>query len=189
MDQPLTEYGRGAAVATDLINSSGLVRRTTGEQLDTPTALAGFLAEHDISPRRRPTQGDLDRVHRLRQHTRSLVLDADEQHLMSGASALLARAGTQLTVAEDRDGQRQWAATVDPEPSVTELLSFLIGVGLLGALRALGHDRFRSCASPVCDGAFVDTTRAGRRRYCMPELCGNRVNVAKHRARRTSRGA
>jgi predicted RNA-binding Zn ribbon-like protein len=31
---------------------------------------------------------------------------------------------------------------------------------------------------------FVDTSRAGRRRYCVPEVCGNRVNVANHRARR-----
>ncbi|MFI0465948.1 CGNR zinc finger domain-containing protein [Saccharopolyspora sp. 5N102] len=59
-----------------------------------------------------------------------------------------------------------------------------MGTGLLGALRALGHDRFRDCASPGCNGVFVDTSRAGRRRYCMPELCGNRLNVANHRARR-----
>ncbi|MEK8171675.1 CGNR zinc finger domain-containing protein [Streptomyces sp. M19] len=63
-------------------------------------------------------------------------------------------------------------------------LAVLTGTGLLGALRTLGHTRFRPCASPVCDGVFVDTSRAGRRRYCMPDLCGNRINVAKHRARR-----
>jgi predicted RNA-binding Zn ribbon-like protein len=33
---------------------------------------------------------------------------------------------------------------------------------------------------------FIDTTRPGRRRYCMPGLCGNRINVANHRARRAA---
>lgn len=31
---------------------------------------------------------------------------------------------------------------------------------------------------------FVDTSRAGPRRYCTPDPCGNRLNVANHRARR-----
>jgi len=56
-------------------------------------------------------------------------------------------------------------------------------LGLLGVLRALDAHRFRACASPTCSGVFVDTSRAGRRRYCMPDLCGNRANVAAHRAR------
>ncbi|MGW1681460.1 CGNR zinc finger domain-containing protein [Saccharopolyspora sp. NPDC002376] len=29
----------------------------------------------------------------------------------------------------------------------------------------MGHNRFRHCASPHCEGAFVDTSKAGRRRY------------------------
>jgi predicted RNA-binding Zn ribbon-like protein len=59
----------------------------------------------------------------------------------------------------------------------------LIGYSLLGTLRTLGYERFRSCASPTCNGVFVDTSRGGRRRYCMPALCGNRINVANHRRR------
>ncbi|WP_333908532.1 CGNR zinc finger domain-containing protein [Solicola gregarius] len=43
------------------------------------------------------------------------------------------------------------------------------------------------CQSPTCDGMFVDTSRAGRRRYCMPELCGNRANVVNVRACQSSR--
>ncbi|MDJ1131700.1 CGNR zinc finger domain-containing protein [Streptomyces iconiensis] len=60
----------------------------------------------------------------------------------------------------------------------------LTATGLLGTLRTLGPTRFRPCASPDCEGAFIDTSRAGRRRYCTPDLCGNRLNVANHRARR-----
>ncbi|MFI9778449.1 CGNR zinc finger domain-containing protein [Streptomyces sp. NPDC051956] len=35
---------------------------------------------------------------------------------------------------------------------------------------------------------FVDTSKAGRRRYCTPEVCGNRRNVANYRARRLASG-
>ncbi|MGW3471407.1 CGNR zinc finger domain-containing protein [Saccharopolyspora sp. NPDC000995] len=35
-------------------------------------------------------------------------------------------------------------------------------------------------------GTFIDTTRPGRRRYCMPGLCGNRINFANHRACRAT---
>ncbi|MFE5025688.1 CGNR zinc finger domain-containing protein [Streptomyces sp. NPDC056656] len=35
---------------------------------------------------------------------------------------------------------------------------------------------------------FVDTSKAGRRRYCAPEVCGNRRNVANYRARRPAGG-
>lgn len=35
-------------------------------------------------------------------------------------------------------------------------------------------------AAPHCHGAFVDTSRNGRRRYCEPTVCGNRINVASY---------
>ncbi|MEV7379817.1 CGNR zinc finger domain-containing protein [Streptomyces lydicus] len=35
-------------------------------------------------------------------------------------------------------------------------------------------------------GVFIDTTRRGRCRYCMPGLCGNGINVANHRARQAA---
>ncbi|MDR6909325.1 putative RNA-binding Zn ribbon-like protein [Rhodococcus fascians] len=62
------------------------------------------------------------------------------------------------------------------------------GYALLSALRILGFERFRAYASPTCNGVFVDVSRGGRRRYCMPDLCGSRINVANHRQRRNARG-
>ncbi|MEU3622431.1 CGNR zinc finger domain-containing protein [Amycolatopsis coloradensis] len=71
---------------------------------------------------------------------------------------------------------------------MSDALSLICGVGILGVVRTLGAERFRACSAPTCQGAFIDTTRPGRRRYCMPGLCGNRVNVANHRARFKRRG-
>jgi predicted RNA-binding Zn ribbon-like protein len=56
-------------------------------------------------------------------------------------------------------------------------------VGLLG-----GPDetRIRQCEDPPCTRLFVDTSRAGSRRWCDMNGCGNRAKAAGFRARRTA---
>jgi predicted RNA-binding Zn ribbon-like protein len=186
---PLTNYSLGAGVATDLVNTSPVVRRSTGEALLDPTALARFLAEHDVRPDvlangRQPTDDDLDQVHTLRQEIRAILEATTEDHAVDGATALVTRAGIGPALYRDGEDRWQWYVATSLHASLADELALLMGTGLLGVLRTLSHDRFRHCASPVCDGMFVDTSRAGRRRYCMPDLCGNRLNVANHRARR-----
>jgi predicted RNA-binding Zn ribbon-like protein len=39
------------------------------------------------------------------------------------------------------------------------------------------------CADPACGWAFVDTSRAHRRRWCSSADCGNRERVRRHAAR------
>ncbi|MEV0696741.1 CGNR zinc finger domain-containing protein [Saccharopolyspora sp. NPDC050389] len=177
----------GAGLATSLVNTAPEVR-SAGEVLVDPAALEHFLEEHEIRPDAladgRPTAADLDQVRALRQEIRAVIEAADEDRLAEGAAALVARAATGPSLHRDDEGRWQWHVATAPRASLADELAVLVGTGLLGALRALGHDRFRDCASPVCNGVFVDTSRAGRRRYCMPELCGNRLNVANHRARR-----
>jgi predicted RNA-binding Zn ribbon-like protein len=43
--------------------------------------------------------------------------------------------------------------------------------------------RIRRCANDVCAAAFYDTTRSRTGRWCSYARCGNRANVAAHRAR------
>ncbi|WP_344583368.1 CGNR zinc finger domain-containing protein [Streptomyces lunalinharesii] len=179
----------GAGVATDLVNTSALVRRSTGEMLVDPAALDRFLVEFEVpvdppEPGRRATEQDLEQVLALRGELRALLESDSEDQVVAGANALVGRASVGPFLERDVDGRWQWYVTTDPRAPLAQQLAAVIGTGLLGVLRTLRHDRIRHCASPVCDGMFVDTSKAGRRRYCMPELCGNRLNVAKHRARR-----
>jgi predicted RNA-binding Zn ribbon-like protein len=44
--------------------------------------------------------------------------------------------------------------------------------------------RLKRCEGSRCSLLFVDTSRAGRRRWCSMERCGNRSKVAAHRRRR-----
>ncbi|MGW6240562.1 CGNR zinc finger domain-containing protein [Streptomyces sp. NPDC055094] len=189
MKIPFSDYKLGAGVATDLVNTSPVVRTGLGEILTGPAALALFLAEHDVRPDaladgRRPDEADLGQVRALRGEVRAILEAGAEEHVVEAASALVGRGGIGPSLYRDAEDHWQWYVATSPGTSVADELAVLMGTGLLGALRTLSHDRFRRCASPVCEGMFVDTSKAGRRRYCMPEVCGNRLNVASHRARR-----
>ncbi len=54
-------------------------------------------------------------------------------------------------------------------------------VDLLGGTLA---DRIRECGGQECTLLFLDTSRAGRRRWCSMAACGARVKMAAYRARR-----
>ncbi|WP_165959862.1 CGNR zinc finger domain-containing protein [Nonomuraea longispora] len=188
MKATFTGYVWAAGVATDLVNTSPEVQ-SAGEMLPDPAALARFLAEHDLhSDSRTPSHDDLGQVLALRQEVRAILESTDEDHVAEQAGALVRRAGVGPGLHRDAGGRWEWHVVTAPEASLADELAVLIGVGLLAVLRTLSRDRFRHCASPACNGMFVDTSRAGRRRYCMPDLCGNRVNVANHRARRPTSG-
>jgi predicted RNA-binding Zn ribbon-like protein len=178
------DYTRGAGVATDLVNTSPMVRGA-GEVLTDTTALARFLADHDIRSDAAWASEDLAQVHALRDEIRA-VLEASEDDAARRATELVARAGIGPGLHRDAEDRWQWHVATAPHASLTDELAVLMGTGLLGVLHSLSHDRFRHCDAPDCNGMFVDTSRAGRRRYCMPELCGNRLNVSNHRARRRS---
>lgn len=189
-----SDYALGARVATDLVNTSPAVR-SAGEALADPAALSSFIEAHDLRPdaliggRRQPAQEDLEQVRVLRQQVRAILESASEQVVVDAATALVARASTGPSLFRDDEGHWQWFVTVRPDASLANELAALVGIGLLGALRALSHDRFRRCTAEGCQGMFVDTSKAGKRRYCMPEVCGNRRNVASYRARRAASNA
>ncbi|MEW2357158.1 CGNR zinc finger domain-containing protein [Spirillospora sp. NPDC029432] len=186
---PLSDYRTGAAVATALVNTSPTVRAIGGEALPAPEALADFLTEHGVrasalADGRAPTDDDLFQVHLLRREVRGVIETETEEQAVAGGTVLAGRAGLAPVLERDSGGDWQWYVPTAPDAPLDRELAALIGVGLLGAVLALGHERFRPCAAPDCRGVFVDTSRAGRRRYCMPDQCGNRINVANHRARR-----
>ncbi|WP_433855424.1 CGNR zinc finger domain-containing protein [Streptomyces kronopolitis] len=192
MKFPFSDYAFGAGLSTDLVNTAPVVRRSTGEVLVGPASLGQFLAEREVYPDALahvsgPSEGDLEEVRTLRQEVRTLLEVSAEDDLVGGATAMVMRAGVGPVLHRDDEGRWQWFVSTVPGVPLAYELAVVMGTGLLGALRTLSHDRFRHCSSPECDGMFVDTSRAGRRRYCMPEVCGNRQNVANFRARRQER--
>lgn len=56
---------------------------------------------------------------------------------------------------------------------------------LVPPLVALGSEkpRLRACGNRRCGWLFVDRSANGRRRWCDPKACGNRMKVRRYRAR------
>ncbi|GAA2059914.1 CGNR zinc finger domain-containing protein [Streptomyces albiaxialis] len=181
-----SDYKAGAALGTDLVVTGPPV--SASELLADEPALSDFLTRHRLAPDAlaggaAPSARDLASVRALREEVGELLRAESEERVAEGASALVARAGRGPVLDRDAAGEWQWYVATEPGAPLAGELGVLIGTGLLGALRTLGHARFRACASPECAGLFVDTSKAGRRRYCVPEVCGNRLNVANYRAR------
>jgi predicted RNA-binding Zn ribbon-like protein len=185
----LDDYVAGSTVATDLVNTAPEVMVSTGDALADPDALLAFLTQHDLHPDalaggRPPSRADVTAVHAVRRALRGVLEAADAAEAAARASAVAVAAGSGPALLQGADGRWRWYVRSRDGAALCDELALLTATGLLSVLRVLGHDRFRQCASPACAGMFVDTSRSGRRRYCVPEVCGNRINVANHRARR-----
>jgi predicted RNA-binding Zn ribbon-like protein len=85
-----------------------------------------------------------------------------------------------------------------PLPQLTDIGERAVAVDdapVRSALAAVAHDavdllgsdhrgRLRVCEGERCSLPFLDDSRPGRRRWCSVEVCGNRTNTARYRARR-----
>ncbi|MFU8875748.1 CGNR zinc finger domain-containing protein [Micromonospora sp. SL4-19] len=94
------------------------------------------------------------------------------------------------------DVVNRWAAKAPPavrltadgtakhlvEPAVSGLLAFVArdGVDLIGSPHA---NRLRQCSSDTCTLLYLDTSRAGSRRWCSMQACGSRDKMARYRRR------
>jgi predicted RNA-binding Zn ribbon-like protein len=184
MQVALDDYAWAAGVATELVNTTAEVWRGD-DRLPDLAALAAFTGLHCPGEATRPA--DLKAVHALRATVRDLIDHPGRDHLVAGATTLTASAGGVTLVPDPARADRtRWAVSLRPGASVADALALICGIGILGVVHTLGEERFRPCGAPTCRGAFIDTTRPGRRRYCMPGRCGNRTNVANHRARRAA---
>lgn len=80
-------------------------------------------------------------------------------------------------------GQR--ALELAPEETgdaVERALARVAEAGALG-LATTSPSRLKVCANEDCRWAFVDGSRAGRRKWCDMASCGNRAKVRRHRLR------
>ncbi|ROQ32958.1 putative stress-induced transcription regulator [Streptomyces sp. PanSC19] len=70
------------------------------------------------------------------------------------------------------------------EASGLDLLRHELALQALDLLRALPADRTRVCPGRRCGWLFLDTSRAGRRRWCSMATCGNAAKGRTHYERR-----
>lgn len=77
------------------------------------------------------------------------------------------------------DGRQQtWLA-----PHTAEAALATIALDAIDLFSSDLRDRIRECENPKCSLIFVDTSRPGKRRWCLMERCGNMAKTARYRRR------
>lgn len=170
-----------AAVAAALVNTG---REVWGEdRLARPGDLGALLAEHGVDHVADLSESDLRAARALRDRLRRAFTSVDEPAVVADLNALLVETGTRPQLV-GHGSARWWTCATAENAAPVQRLGSAAALGLLALIQRDGLARLGRCAAHGCAGVFVDTTRNRSRRYCIPEICGNRTNLAAFRARR-----
>jgi predicted RNA-binding Zn ribbon-like protein len=64
-----------------------------------------------------------------------------------------------------------------------DLIASMVAYGMMQRVLPLPPDRLRICQGPNCSWLFIDSSKAGRRRWCDMAVCGNAAKTRRFRAR------
>ena len=169
------------ALAVDLVNTSNPV--SGREDLTDVESLGSFVSEHLISYKRLPTAPDLKAVRALRGTLRDVFEASSHDAAVRILNETLAGSGARPELT-NHDGE-PWHLHYTPSGApLGPKLAAETAMALTVVIAEEGFDRLRVCEGERCGDVFVDESRNRSRRYCSPEVCGNRANVAAFRARR-----
>ncbi|HKE20199.1 MAG TPA: ABATE domain-containing protein [Kofleriaceae bacterium] len=178
---------RGGRLALDFAASlAGRLREQPTDLLREPDDLGRWLVAAGLAVRPpAPTRADLVGARELREALYRLALSCARGRPLAEA---------------DRAIVNRWAARPGPAPQLAAggALTWR-GAGVPALIAAIARDgvellggsdaaRIRACAGEGCAVLFLDTSRAGRRRWCSMASCGNQAKVRGFR-RRARRGA
>jgi predicted RNA-binding Zn ribbon-like protein len=168
-------------VAVDLANSFD--PEGVRDDLPDPAALATFLEEHKVRSPRRPTGADLAHVRGLRRRLRDVFEARDQEAAVETLNRLLSETGARPELT-NHDGEPWHLHYTPPGTPLAPRLAAESAMALSVVIAEKGFDRLRVCDGERCSDVFVDASRNRSRRFCSPEVCGNRSSVAAYRARR-----
>lgn len=147
------------------------------ETLNAPQDLAAWA-----KAAKAPTAREFDGALALRE-TIYRLFDAQAQGKPVAARDLealnqaLARGPSRTTLRRSRVGY-EWDVEGRAGTALALLAPVLWSAGdLLSGPRL---DRVRRCANPQCGWLFLDDSRAGKRRWCSMQSCGNRAKARRH---------
>ncbi len=174
---------------------------------------AASVITHLVNSRRHAYSTDrLDSPDDAADVVRSLLRDADAEEVESAEPVDDGLVGRLRTLREDLvavlaaestvERDQAWARFTADSREVTVWHDFTAGqvrlrrgrgtpaeVAVVLSAAALVSDgtwsRVKLCANQLCGAAFYDATRSRTQRWHSYEVCGNRHNVAAHRARRS----
>src|SRR4051794_6201412 len=166
-------------VIREFVNTVDLMREE--EKLDSPAALAKWLAEYGLEGAgTRLDDEDLRQVKQLREALRCLLLANNGEPIAEGALKELNRIadGSTLVFHFGPDG----SASLEPscEAGGDAVVAEMLGI----AAEAMADDtwpRLKACRDPGCEWAFYDRSRNRSGAWCDMASCGNRAKARKFR--------
>lgn len=164
-------------LAEDVVNS---YRHSVGVDDLSPALLTSMVRSRGWAGRR-ATAGDVLAVRELREPLRSVF----ESHSVAAANALVASSGLVPSLVS-HDGLPWHLHLSRAGVSLPRWVAGQAAFALLMVIEQGGQERLHRCAGPDCFAVFVDLSRNQSRQFCSPAVCGNRVHVKAHRARRAS---
>jgi predicted RNA-binding Zn ribbon-like protein len=175
---------RSIGLAEGLVNSH--MPDGTHVTLDDPRALERLIRANGFSPDHTPTRRDLAEVERLRARLREAFEAPDEEGAARVLNAIVAETSARPELV-DHD-RRGWHLHYVPDSAtVARRLAAETAVALATVVVEHGFARLRVCEWETCRDVFVDRSRNHSRRFCSPDVCGNRASVAAWRSRQRRR--
>ncbi|ANZ41245.1 hypothetical protein BBK82_40030 [Lentzea guizhouensis] len=162
-------------LAEDVVNS---YRHSVGVD-DLSPALLTSLARARGWQGADATSADVSAVRSLRDPLRSVF----ETHSVFAANALVASSGLVPELVA-HDGLPWHLHLSGAGVALPAWVAGQAAFGLLSVIEMGGVSRLHRCAGPDCFAVFVDLSRNQSRVFCSPAVCGNRVHVKAHRARK-----
>jgi predicted RNA-binding Zn ribbon-like protein len=191
----------GGALCLDLVNTIDPRHKGPGhEYLDSYRALVEWSAHAGALSRsaaerladagdERPTQAERVRVRAvsLREALYELLAPhrspANRADCLAVVSEEIQRAYARAAVTPEGDG---YALRFAGDDELDQML-WPIARSALELLPTPDRTRIKECAGDGCGWLFIDRSKAGRRRWCSMESCGNRAKVQRYRERRRAR--
>jgi CGNR zinc finger/Putative stress-induced transcription regulator len=174
--------GEAVELAVDLVNTFNAWRKV--ENLTGTEALETLLRDHHRTHAGRITGRDVAEVRELRARLRA-VFEADERTAANVINSLLGESGA-LPRLTNHDGSGWHLHYTSPEVPLAQELGAVTAMGLAIVISDDRWDRVHVCEGDGCLDVFVDMSRNRSRRFCSPEVCGNRASVAAYRQRAKS---
>lgn len=171
-------------LAVDLVNTYNAFRKI--DRLTDPRALESFLHERhrtDI----RIAERDLGEVRELRGRLRDIFEAHDQGVAAAAINSLLQESGA-LPRLTDHDGSEWHLHYTGAKVPLAQELAAVTAMGLAVLMSDERWNRIHICEGDRCLDVFVDQSKNRSRRFCSPEVCGNRASVAAYRRRARAGG-
>lgn len=178
-------WGAGS-VALDLVATVGERWHRSFERLRSADDLARWIVESGLVTTRPIVRADdLDRARGLRSSIYACAMAAMTHQSPTGELLhQLNRTAGQPDLPPRLDPA--WHLYRDRDATASAVLS-TIARDALELLATVDHTRLRECHAADCSRLFIDRTRAGNRRWCSSEVCGNRAKTKAYRRRKRQR--